>query len=123
LCRAGNRLGWSEDDVIIELVSISVSGSKRQQLGRAFASLIGPIEVQPGCLRCRLFQAWPNEDRLLLEARWENQEKLIWHLQSDTYKQLLLLMELSTSPPNLEFLTVVECRGLDLVENARTGSS
>jgi quinol monooxygenase YgiN len=119
----GNRVGGSENDVIIELVSISVSGTKRQELGRAFASLVGPIEVQSGCLRCRLFQAWPNEDGLLLEARWENQEGLIRHLQSDTYKRILLLIELSASPPSLEFLTVVECRGLDLVETARTGSS
>ena len=56
----------------------------------------------------------------MIEARWENEEGLIQHLQSDTYKKLLLLMELSASPPSLEFLTVVESRGLDLVESARS---
>ena len=105
--------------MIIEFVCISVSGSKRQELGRAFASLVGPLEVQPGCLSCRLFRAWPTDDRLLLETRWENQEGLVRHLQSDTYPRLLLLMELSASPPSVEFFTVVEARGLDLVETAR----
>lgn len=109
--------------MIIELVSISVPRSKRQQIGRALASFVGPIEVQAGCRSCRLFQSWPTQDRLLVEARWEDQEGLIRHLQSDIYKELLLLIELSASPPSLEFLTVVEYRGLDLVEAARTESS
>lgn len=106
--------------MIIELLSISVPHGKRQELSRALTSLVGPIQVQPGCLRCRLFQTLPTQDELQMEARWDNQENLIRHLQSDIYKRLLLLMELSAGPPSLEFFTVVETRGLDLVETART---
>jgi len=108
--------------MIIELMSISVPHGKRQELGKALASLIGPIQVQPGCLSCRLFQAWPLDNGLQIEARWENEEDLIRHLRSDFYKRLLLLMELGATPPVLEFLTVVEFRGLELVEAARASS-
>lgn len=106
--------------MIIELMSISVPPGKGQELGKALTSLIGPIQVQPGCLSCRLFQEWPMQDGLQMEARWDGQENLIRHLQSDIYKRLLLLMELSAAPPILEFFTVLEVRGLDLVETART---
>jgi hypothetical protein len=51
-----------------------------------------------------------------MEARWDSQADLIRHLQSDIYKRLLLLIELSPAPPAFEFFTVVEVRGLDLVE-------
>ncbi len=105
--------------MIIELMSISVSQKKKQELGKALGSLVGPIQVQPGCLSCRLFQALPQQDSLQIEARWESQECLIRHLQSDGYKRLLLLMELSTTTPVVEFLSVVEIRGLELVESAR----
>ena len=108
--------------MIIELVSMSVSDKKRQELGKALASLVGPIQVQPGCLSCRLSQSLPQPDDLQIEARWESREDLIRHLQSDGYKRLLLLMELSAAPPILEFLTVLEVRGLDLVETARHNS-
>jgi len=108
--------------MVIELMNISVSHGKRQELGRALATLVGPIQVQPGCLGCRLFQSLPIQDGLQIEARWESQEDLIRHLQTDGYKRLLLLMELSAAPPVLEFLTVVELRGLELVESARTPS-
>lgn len=105
--------------MIIELMSISVSHGKKQELGKALASLVGPIQVQPGCTGCRLFQTWATQAGLQMEARWVSQEALRDHLQSDIYKKLLLLMELSSTPPVLEFFTVLEFRGLDLVEAVR----
>jgi len=105
--------------MIIELLGVSVPEVKKQEYGRAFTSLVGPIQVQEGCLSCCVFQTWPNESQLQIEARWRSHEDLIRHLQSDVYKKLLLLVELGTGPPVIEFFTVVELRGLDLVEIAR----
>ena len=105
--------------MIIELISVSVSQKKKQELGKALGSLVGPTQVQRGCLSCRLFQSLRQQDGLQLEARWECQEDLILHLQSEDYKRLLILMELSTTPPVVEFLYVAEVRGLELVEKAR----
>ena len=105
--------------MIIEQMSIVVPQGKRQQLGSALASFVGPTEVQPGCLSCRLSQNWTDPHELRFESRWSNEDDLIRHLKSDSYKQLLLLMELSTTPPQIEFFAVVKARGLDLVETAR----
>ena len=52
----------------------------------------------------RVFQTWPHRDRLLIEARWESQEYLVRYLQSRIYKRLLLLAELGSAPPGVEFL-------------------
>jgi quinol monooxygenase YgiN len=104
--------------MIIEIVRIFVPRKRKQEFGRALASLIGPIQVQQGCLNCRVSESCDGEEFLQVEARWENRADLILHLRSDVYKQLLLLMELGTAPPVMEFFTVVEIRGLDLVEDA-----
>jgi len=109
--------------MIIEKMNLTVPPTKRQQMGSALASLVGPTQVQQGCLSCELYQDWSNEGPLRIESRWANQEDLVRHLQTDTYKRLLLLMELAPSPPVLEFYTVVEIRGLDLVESARDASA
>jgi quinol monooxygenase YgiN len=106
--------------MIIELLRISVPRGKRKEFANTVVSLAGPIEVQPGCLGCRVFQNWPQRDGLLIEARWNSQEYLVRYLQSQIYKRLLLLAELGSAPPSIEFLTVVEFRGLDLVEHARS---
>jgi quinol monooxygenase YgiN len=105
--------------MIIELLSITVPDGKRQELSKALVSFVGPIRVQAGCLSCHVVLTWPVQDVLRMEARWDSQEHLIRHLRSGMFKQLLQLMELSAAPPVLEFFTVIEFRGLDLVEAAR----
>jgi len=106
--------------MIIELLRIAVPRGKREEFANTLASMVAPIEGQPGCLSCRVFEAWPQRDGLLIEARWESQEYLVCYLRSQTYKRLLLLSELGVAPPSVEFFTVVEFRGLDLVEDSRT---
>lgn len=106
--------------MIIEQMSVSAPSGKRKQLGSALSSLIGPTQVQPGCLSCRLLQNWQDLDELLVEASWETEKDLIRHLQSDSYKQLLLMMETSRIPPVLRFSLVQEVSGLELVRCART---
>jgi quinol monooxygenase YgiN len=105
--------------MIIELMSISISRAPEDRLGDALESLVGPIQVQPGCLECRLLQSCPMDKQLHLVSHSETQKDLIRHLQSDIYKKLLLLMELSAAPPVVKFFSVLEIRGLDLVEAAR----
>jgi quinol monooxygenase YgiN len=105
--------------MIIEQMSIAVPQGKRQELGSALASFVGPTQVEPGCLGCHLYRSWTDQDELRFETRWSNESDLIRHLKSDAYKKLLLLMELSSTPPEVEFFAVVEAQGLNLVHTVR----
>jgi len=109
--------------MIIEQVSIRAAKGRSQEIGRGIESLIGPTEVQQGCLRCRLLRGWHEPDELVLQATWETAEDLTNHLQSENYKRLLQLMELSAVTPVIEFCMVQEVRGLDLVQEARGESA
>ena len=109
--------------MIIEQLSICAPKGQRQQIASALTSITGPTQVQPGCLKCRLLQNWRNQDEFVMDANWATTEDLTRHLQSDAYKRLLLLMELSPVPPVLQFYTVEEINGLDLVEKARNQSA
>lgn len=108
--------------MIIEWVGIVASPENRTDLGRALRSLTGPTQTERGCLTCLTYQDWEDAHALYLETRWETLSDLINHLQSANYKRLLLLMELGVEPPIVEFLTVNEVMGLDLIKAAR-GSS
>jgi quinol monooxygenase YgiN len=105
--------------MIVEQLTICAPKGKRQQIASAIFSVVGPTQVQPGCLKCRLLQGWHDPDELVLQANWDTAEDLTSHLQSDNYKRLLLLMELSPVAPVLEFWTVQEVSGLELVQTAR----
>lgn len=106
--------------MIIEFLSIPVQRGKRAEFAKALAALVDPIQLQPGCLGCRLFESWPSQERLQIQVRWDSHEHLVRYLQSQIYKKLLLFMELSPAPPTVEFFLVVEERGLDLVASSRT---
>lgn len=108
--------------MIIEQMSISAPPGGEHQLCSALASVTGPMEVQPGCLYCRITQGWPEPNEIFIHAKWATTEDLIHHLQSETYKRLLLLMELSPKPPVVQFYMVEEVRGLDLVKEARNSA-
>jgi quinol monooxygenase YgiN len=105
--------------MIIEWVGIVASPNDRGELGRVLHSLLGPIQVKPGCISCLIYQDWVDENVLYIESRWETLNDLIHYIRSDTYKRLLLLMELGVEPPTIEFLTVTEVNGLDFVEATR----
>jgi quinol monooxygenase YgiN len=109
--------------MIIERIRITAHPTGSQRLLGTLASLTGPVAVLPGCLGCTILQSCQDKNELQVQMEWESKEDLIRHLRSDTYKQLLLLMELSPKPPVIQFYAVQEFNGLDLVESARNLSN
>jgi hypothetical protein len=68
---------------------------------------------------CQILQEGPDALAFRCEARWRTQEDLVRHLRSEHYKRLLVLMDLGSEPPLIEFHTVAETKGLDLIKDAR----
>jgi quinol monooxygenase YgiN len=109
-------------NLIIESLRIVVRAAKREELRRALAAWIGPTQVESGCMDCRILQE-DNEPRSFrYEAQWKTQDDLMRHLRSEHYKRLLVLMDLGEEPPVVEFHTVTETKGLDLIQRARNVS-
>lgn len=105
--------------MIIELLGFVSRPDKGKDLFKVLNSSLGPTRVQPGCMECRLYQDCSDTSRHYLESRWETADDLVRHIQSDAYKRLLLLMELGTGPPSIEFFTVSETKGLDFIKTVR----
>jgi quinol monooxygenase YgiN len=106
--------------MIIETVRIAVAPAKCEQLRRALAAWAGPTAVESGCLTCRILQESNDPYSFFYEAQWKSQSDLLRHLRSDHYKRLLILMDLGSEPPVVEFHTVAETKGLDLIERTRS---
>lgn len=106
-------------NMLIEIVRIKTSPEKREEIRSALSSVSGPTESEPGCLSCRVYQDVSDTTTFRAESRWKTQNDLLTHVRSDAYKRLLLLIELSSEPPEIEFLEVSETRGLDLIKAAR----
>jgi quinol monooxygenase YgiN len=107
--------------LVLESVRIAVTPKKREQLKRALAAWAGPTEVETGCMSCRILQEDSDPQAFYFEAQWKTQDDLIRHLRSDHYKRLLVLMELGNEAPLVEFHTVTETAGLELIQRVRDG--
>ena len=105
--------------MIIESVRIVVVPTKREQLRRALAAWSGPTGVESGCTSCRILQEDSAPQAFCYVAQWKTQEDLLRHVRSEHYKRLLALMDLGSEPPVVEFHTVTETKGLDLIQHAR----
>lgn len=105
--------------MVIAIVGIRVPSVKCEELRRALLSFAGPVDAEPGCICCGLYQNISDPCVLRFESYWKTQPDLLGHIQSNVYKRLLTLMELGSEPPIIEFYTVSELRGLDLIMAAR----
>jgi quinol monooxygenase YgiN len=108
-----------ETNLIIESLRIVVRPARVEEVRRAFAAWIGPTQVESGCINLRILQETGQPHSFCYQAEWANQDDLMRHLRSEHYKRLLLLMDLGDEPPVVEFHTVTETKGLDLIQHAR----
>jgi len=105
--------------MIIESVRIAVMPAKCEPLLRALVAWAGPTAAEPGCLSCRILQENSAPQAFCYQAHWNTQGDLVRHLRTEHYKRLLMLMELGTTRPLIEFHTVTETQGLELIKRAR----
>jgi quinol monooxygenase YgiN len=91
--------------LIIESVGIVAPPENRDDLCRVLSSLLEPTRVGPGCLSCLIYHDWSDANVVYIESRWETFNDLIYHIGSERYKRLLLLMEMKIEQPSIEFLT------------------
>jgi quinol monooxygenase YgiN len=119
--RAVIRRAGVKTNLIIEIVRIAVTQPKREQIRRALTAWAGPAAVEPGCISCRTLEEGPDPQAFHYEGRWRTQDDLLRHLRTEHYKRLLVLMDMGSEPPLVEFHTVTETKGLDLIEHTRLG--
>ena len=56
---------------------------------------------------------------MVLLERWETEEALAEHLQSEAYRRIIAAVELSGAQPEIRFEHVASVEGLELVERWR----
>jgi quinol monooxygenase YgiN len=112
----------ADGNMIIAIVAIKAPSGRCDELCRALMSLSGPFQAQPGCASWQLFQEISDPGALRIESRWNTSSDLFWHIRSEAYRRFLQMMELGAKAPTIEFFSVSELRGLDLIRAAREPS-
>jgi len=105
--------------MVISTLRIVTAAKSRAQVVRTLIAQLGPLRVQPGCLRCELYQDLENRETVTLMEEWESQAELDLRLQSEEYRAVLETIELAQEQPLIHFDTVTRRAGLEIVASAR----
>ncbi len=105
--------------VVISTLRIVTAPQSRAGVVRALAAQLGPTRVQPGCLKCDLYQDVENPEVITLVEEWESQADLSHRLRSEDYRVVVAAIELSQEQPVIQFDTVIRRAGLEVIESAR----
>ena len=82
-------------------------------------SLIEPTRVETGCISCGLYKDLHDPSIIVWLEEWKTQHDLERHLRSRQYKKVLAAFDMSSSQPVMQFNTVVETKGMQLIADAK----
>ena len=106
--------------MIIVTLRIKVPGERRKDFLDSARLIIGPTQVQPGCISCEFYQDLNDPDAVLYVEEWHSRDHLEHHIKSDPYRIILSLMELSGEPPAIKLNTISKTEGLEAIEALRS---
>jgi quinol monooxygenase YgiN len=104
--------------LITATLRIRVSKGKKEDVVGILRSLIGPTRAKTGCLSCRLYQDVNDEFTVTWMEQWRSQDDLNRHVRTPQYKRILAALDMSNVQPEIKFDTVVETKGMQLIEEA-----
>ena len=100
-------------------LKITVPRQKKKAAVQTVRSLLGWTSAQPGCISIAFYQDTDSSGTLMLLEEWEDWRSIENHIRSDSYRSILELMELSSTPPETKFCSVSDIQGMEVLEKLR----
>jgi len=85
----------------------------------ALHSLANETRSMRGCLGCSVSTDFADQGAIRYSEEWLSEEDLRERVLTDTFVQLVAMMEEAIDPPHVEFVLGHKTRGLDFVEEVR----
>ena len=85
----------------------------------ALHSIAAETRMTRGCVGCSVAADLTHRGTVRYTEEWLTEQDLRIQMQSDTFSQLIRLIEGATEPPRIEFALPHQTRGLDFVAEVR----
>jgi quinol monooxygenase YgiN len=97
------------------LIRIVAPHDKREEVVDVLTCLKGPTEVASGCRACRVLQDADDSRLITYLVQWDTEEAMAEHLRSERFRRLLPYIEMSVEPPEVDFSTIGQVRGVEFL--------
>jgi quinol monooxygenase YgiN len=108
--------------VVLATIRMIIPPKKRNEALKILRSVAEQCKVHPGCLGCHIYDDVQDDNVLMFEEMWRNEEDLAQHLRSERYRNVLLVMEMALKHPEVRFNTVSTSTGIETIENVRSST-
>jgi quinol monooxygenase YgiN len=105
---------------MIATVRMAIPAQKRAEALKILKSIAGQSKVYSGCLGCHVYSDLQEDNVLVYEEMWRNEEDLERRLRSPEYRTMLLVMEMARKYPEIRFNKVSTSTGMEMIEKARS---
>lgn len=106
--------------MVYATIRMIIPPKKRAEALRILRSAAEYCKVHSGCLGCHIYNDEQEDNVLIFEEIWRSEEDLTQHLQSDKYRNVLLVMEMALKHPEIRFDTVSTSTGIETIQKARS---
>ncbi len=96
---------------------------KLAEVREILCAMVERTRVSPGCLGCEIYQDLLDTSVLLFEQWWKDQGDLDRHLRSNSYRRVILVMEMAIEYPLIRFNEIIKTTGMETIRNSRFGIS
>jgi len=103
--------------MVLVTLRMVVRPERRSDLLETMRGMLEPARVERGCLSYRLYEDVEDGNTFVLVEEWKTQRDLESHLRSDNQRRMLALMDLLSEQPELQFNTVSNTAGMELIED------
>jgi quinol monooxygenase YgiN len=97
---ANGRLAHGDQAVVLSF-RITAPGEKLDDVLRSLQSLVGPASAEAACLVSKVFQEVDNPNAVSFVQAWTKRGELQRHVRSRQYRQLLSVLDYSTTMPDI----------------------
>jgi quinol monooxygenase YgiN len=97
---ANGRL-MNENHAMVLSFRITAPDEKLDDVLRSLHSLVGPASAEAACLVCRVLQDAGSPHAISFVQAWTKRRELQRHVRSQQYRQLLSVLDYSTTMPDI----------------------
>jgi quinol monooxygenase YgiN len=105
--------------MVLATIKMLMSQQMREEALKILRSIVEQCRVQPGCLSSSMYEDLDEENVIMIEEMWQDEEALERHLRSEEYLNLLLVLEMARRKPEIRFDTISSSTGIETIEKAR----
>lgn len=92
---------------------------KHKEALEILGSMVEEIEVETGCISCRLYRGVKDKCAIMIEELWECEEDVRRHLRSKKYGKILMVIEMASEFPEIRFDIISGSSGVETIEKER----